>query len=143
MGTAARGNAAEASVLNGLVRLGFDVYVPFGSGHPFDLAVYLPCQRFLRVQCKRAWPQKGCLVFNSHSTDHGRGERSYIGLADLFGVYYPPHDEVFLVPVESVAPFEGRLRLEPPRNNQRKRIRFAADFEIGRRTEEKLRALSA
>jgi hypothetical protein len=33
MGTATRGNAAEAAVLNGLVALGFDVYVPFGSGH--------------------------------------------------------------------------------------------------------------
>jgi hypothetical protein len=143
MGAAARGNAAEAAVLNGLVTLGFDVYVPFGSGHPFDLAVYLPCHKFLRVQCKRAWPKGGCVVFNSHSTDHGQGERSYIGLADLFGVYFPPGDRVFLVPVESVSPFEGRLRLEPTRNNQRKRIRFAADFEIERWSEEKLRALSA
>jgi hypothetical protein len=143
MGTAARGNAAEASVLNGLIRLGFDVYVPFGSGHPLTWRSTSPVRDFSGFKCKRAWPQKGCLVFNSHSTDHGRGERSYIGLADLFGVYYPARDEVFLVPVESVAPFEGRLRLEPPRNNQRKRIRFAADFAIGRWTEEKLRALSA
>ncbi len=125
-------------MLNGLIRLGLDVYVPFGSGHPFDLAVYLPCHKFLRVQCKRAWPQKGCLVFNSHSTDHGRGERSYIGLADLFGVYFPPGDRVFLVPVEAVAPFEGRLRLEPTRNNQRKGIRFATDFEIGTWTDQRL-----
>ena len=143
MGTATRGNVAEAAVLNGLITLGFDIYVPFGSGHPFDLAVYLPCHRFLRIQCKRAWPRKGCLIFNSHSTDHGRGERSYIGLADLFGVYFPPDDKVFLVPVEAVAPFEGCLRLEPTRNNQRKRIRFAEDFEIDRWSAEKLRALSA
>ena len=89
------------------------------------------------------WALRGCVVFNSHSTDHGRGERSYIGLADLFGVYFPPDDKVFLVPVGAVSPFEGCLRLEPTRNNQRKRIRFAAEFEIERWSEEKLRALTA
>jgi hypothetical protein len=32
---------------------------------------------------------------------------------------------------------------EPARNNQRRNVRFAAEFEIDRWTEEKLRALSA
>jgi hypothetical protein len=107
------------------------------------LAVHVPEAGFLRVQCKRAWPVGACVVFNSHSTDHGSGPKSYIGVADLFGVYFPPTDQVFLVPVDGVAALEGRLRLEPTRNNQRKRIRFAADFEIERWSEEKLRALSA
>jgi hypothetical protein len=72
------------------------------------------------------------VVFNSHSTDHGSGPKSYHGVADLFGVYFPPNEQVFLVPVDRVAGFEGRLRLEPTRNNQRKRVRFAEDFEIER-----------
>ncbi|MBN9623437.1 MAG: hypothetical protein J0H06_10875 [Actinobacteria bacterium] len=78
MGSAARGNAAEAAVLHGLVGRGLDVFVPFGSGHPFDLAVHVPEAGFLRVQCKRAWPVGACVVFNSHSTDHGSGPKSYI-----------------------------------------------------------------
>jgi hypothetical protein len=143
MTTATRGNAAEAAVLNGMVQRGFDVLVPFGSGHPYDLAVDLGASGFLRVQCKRAWPLQGCLVFNSRSTDHGRGPQSYAGLADIFGVYFPPTDKVFLVPIGGVAEFLGRLRFEPPRNNQRKRIRLAEEFEIDRWTEEKLRAISA
>jgi hypothetical protein len=142
MGSPMRGNAAEAAVLNGLVRRGLDVFVPFGSGHPFDLAVYVPDAGFLRIQCKRGWELRGCVVFNAYSTDHGHGARSYHGLADLFGIYYPPTDQVFLIPVESVARTEGRLRIEPTRNKQRKGIRLAADFEIERWSEEKLRALS-
>jgi hypothetical protein len=143
MTSAARGNAAEAAVLNGLVQRGYDVLVPFGGGHPYDLAVDLGTSGFLRVQCKRAWTLGACAVFNSRSTDHGRGPQSYVGLADIFGVYFPSLDRLYLVPVDAVATFEGRLRLEPPRNNQRKGIRLAEEYEIDRWTEEKLRALSA
>jgi PD-(D/E)XK endonuclease len=143
MGSASRGNAAEAAVLHALVKRGLDVFVPFGSGHPFDLAVYVPDAGFLRVQCKRGWALRGCIVFNAYSTDHGSGPRGYAGLADLFGVYFPPSEEVFLAPIDAVPATEGRLRFEPPRNNQRKRIRMAAEFEIGAWTDERLACLAA
>jgi hypothetical protein len=144
MGSATKGNAAEGRVLAEFVALGFDVLVPFGSGHPYDLAVDLG-DLVLKVQCKTAWLTAGgtCLTFNSRSTDHGGGRRSYEGLADLFGVFLPPRDTVYVVPLDSVAGFAGRMRLEPTRNNQRRGVRFAAEFEIDRWTEEKLRALSA
>jgi hypothetical protein len=132
MARAGSGNEGEAMVLAALVRRGFHVLVPFGEGQPYDLAVHLGEGAFLRVQCKTAWPRQGCVVFNSASTDHGRGPQSYVGLADIFGVYFPPDGSVYLVPIESVARFEGRLRLEPTRNNQRRRVREAADFEIDR-----------
>lgn len=79
------------------------------------------------------------MVFNCRSTDHGRGPQPYVGLADIFGVYFPPTSAVYLVPLDAVAAFEGRLRLEPTRNNQRRRIRLAADYEIDRWTPESLR----
>jgi hypothetical protein len=116
------------------------VLVPFGDGHPFDLVLHIDGS-FVRVQCKRAWRRGGCLVFNWRSTDHGNGPGSYVGLADAFGVYFPPTDSVYLVPIDGVASFEGRLRLEPARNNQRKRTRLAADFEIDRWTPERLAGL--
>lgn len=143
MGSATRGNAGEAAVLHALVRRGLDVFVPFGSGHPFDLAVYVPEAGFLRVQFKRGWALRGCVVFNAYSTDHGRGPRGYAGLADLFGVYFPPSEQVFLTPIDAVPATEGRLRFEPPRNNQRKRIRLASDFEIDTWTDRRLAKLAA
>jgi len=128
-------------VLAALVGRGLHVLVPFGEGSPYDLVVHLGDATFLRVQCKTAWPVGGCLVFNPRSTDHGRGPQSYRGLADLFGVYFPPRRAVYLVPLDAVAESEGRLRLEPTRNNQRRGIRFAADFELDRWSLETLRAL--
>lgn len=132
MDTARRGNAAEAAVLLAFVERGYEVFTPFGGGQPFDLAVHLGGPRFLRIQCKAAWPRGGCLVFNSRSTDHGRGPQSYRGSADAFGVHFAAR--VYVVPIDAVAEFEGRLRLDPPLNNQRKGIRLASDFEIGRWT---------
>jgi hypothetical protein len=139
MSSATRGNAAEAAVLSALVQRGLHVFVPFGDGHPFDLAVQIAGATFLRVQCKTAWPKGGCLVFNCRSTDHGRGPQSYEGLADIFGVFFPPRQSVYLVPIDSVASFEGRLRLDPTLNNQRRRVRMAVDFEVERWTREALR----
>lgn len=126
-------------VLSALVQRGYEVLEPFGSGHPYDLVVDLGARDFLRVQCKRAWPVKGCLLFNTCSTDHGRGPQPYDGLADIFGVAYPPAGSVYFVPLDAVGQHEGRLRLEPTRNNQRRRIRLAREFEIDCWSRESLR----
>jgi hypothetical protein len=142
VGTLTKGNAAESAVLNALVQRGFDVLMPFGEGPPYDLVVHLAWGEFLRVQCKNARRDRGCVVFNSRTTDHGRGRQSYLGVADIFGVYDPETSAVYLVPILEVAGFEGRLRVEPTRNNQRLRIRHAAKFEIDRWTPEQLAAVA-
>lgn len=129
--------------MRAFVELGLDVFLPFGGGHACDLIVHLGDRCFLRVQCKCAWPLGGCIVFNTRSTDHGRGPQTYRGLADVFGVYFPPAQSVYLVPIDAVAEFEGRLRLDPPLNNQRKGIRFASDFEIDRWSPEALREIAS
>jgi hypothetical protein len=135
--TRQRGNETEAIVLAALVQDGYRVLLPFGEGHPYDLAVELE-STFVRVQCKTARRRGGCLAFNAVSTDHGQGPRSYRGLADVFGVYFRDQGSVYLVPINGVAMFEGRLRFEATRNNQTKGVRLAADFEIGRWTAERL-----
>jgi hypothetical protein len=128
-------------VLATLIRRNLEILVPFGDGHSYDLAVDLG-DTFLRVQCKRAWPYGGCMLFNCRTTDHGRGPRSYLGLADIFGIYFPPEDSVYLVPIDGVAEFEGRLRLVPARNNQKRKIRFAADFEVDKWSDDDLRRVA-
>src|SRR4051812_49345064 len=112
--SAARGNAAEAAILASLIMHGYHVLVPFGDGQPYDLVADLQGP-LLRVQCKRAWHRNGCLIFNSRSTDHGRGPQLYVGRADIFGVYFPPADQVFLVPLDEVGMGKACLRLEPAR----------------------------
>jgi hypothetical protein len=132
--TAQKGNMTEAAILNAFVAREVGVFVPFGEGHCFDLVIYAEGRGFLRVQCKTGRFAQGCVVFNSRSTDHGKGPRSYAGRADLFGVYFPPTGAIYLVPVAEVPGLATQLRLEPTRNNQRRRVRMASDYLIDRWT---------
>ncbi|MFL5873945.1 MAG: group I intron-associated PD-(D/E)XK endonuclease [Solirubrobacterales bacterium] len=141
MKTATKGNEGEAMILAALVGRGYDVSVPFGSGQPYDLVIDLGGFDLLKVQCKTGWRDKNCVSFNTRSTDHGQGRRSYVGLAHIFAVYFPPKKSVYLVPLDAVGGFRAYLRLEPARNNQQRKVRFAADFEIDRWSVEQLRNL--
>ena len=114
--------------MNEFLQAGYDALVPFGDGHPYDLVVSID-GAFLRVQCKTSWLAGGCLLFNAYATDHGRGQGSYVGRADLFGVYLPPTRGVYIVPV-GIVKNTCMLRIDPPRNNQRRRVRFAEEFEF-------------
>jgi hypothetical protein len=140
MATAKRGNPCEAAVLNAFVLGGFDVLLPFAEGHPYDMVVDAG-EVFVRVQCKTAWARGGCLVFNAYATDHGNGQGSYVGRADVFGAYFPPTRQVYLVPVGLIET-ECRLRLEPTQNSQRRRVRFACDYEFASWTPDRLMALA-
>ena len=96
--TASRGNAAEAAVLSAFMTRGYRVLVPFGDGHPYDLALDF-AGTLIRVQCKMGWHGGGCIRFNARSTDHGNGALSYNGRADVFGVYYPQPFRIAALPV--------------------------------------------
>jgi hypothetical protein len=132
-----RGDVTEAAVLAALVRHGLPVLLPFCSDEPYDLVVDAPDGTFVRVQCKTARAtQPGIVIFNSASTDHGRGPQDYAGRADVFGVYCPAIERVFMVPVEDTARGKTSLRLTPARNGQERRIRFADDYDLGRWVEQ-------
>src|SRR4051812_25241292 len=100
--TIARGNAAEAAVLNALIRADLTVLVPFGDGSPYDLVVDTG-HDLIKVQVKCGRIRDNCIAFNSCGTDHGRGRQDYIGRADVFGVYAPQLDRVYIVPVDGCA----------------------------------------
>ena len=128
--TAKNGDMAEGAVLGALVRLGCTVLVPFGQGQPYDLVVHRGPGDFVTIQVKTGWEREGRVLFNSCSTDHGRGRQDYVDRADLFAVYFPPLDQVFIVPVAEAATRTSTLRLYPTANNQSRRIRLAEDHQL-------------
>lgn len=129
---ATRGDVTEAAVLWHLTKHGFDVLVPFRHDLPYDLVVASAGAGFVRVQCKAGRLRRGSVVFNCASTDHGRGRLDYRGRADVFAVFCPELDQVFVVPVEEAAGRATALRVEPARNGQRRRTRDAAAYSLGR-----------
>ena len=126
-----RGDMTEAAVLASLTRHELRVLIPFCSDEPYDLVVDAPDGSFVRVQCKTARDVgDGTIVFNSFSTNHGRGSRDYHGRADVFGVFCPAMERVFIVPVGDTARSKTSLRVRPTRNNQERRVRYADDYGV-------------
>jgi hypothetical protein len=137
-----RGTRSEGVVLGALLKLGRTVLVPYGSTASYDLVIE-ENRNFVRIQVKTGWLRRGVVCFNACSQPRGGLRRSYRGLADLFAVYAPELDEVFLVPVDAVHEGSGaRLRLDPPRNGQRKRIIWAEPFRLTSESGVKLSTMS-
>jgi hypothetical protein len=130
--TIARRDAAEAAVLQAFAGAGVSVLIPFGGGLSFDLGAVMPDGAVLRVQVKCGRVRNRCVVFNAASTDHGRGPLDYRGRADVLAVYVAALSRVLVVPVDDCPVYTGFLRLDPPRNNQRRGVRFADDYAFER-----------
>lgn len=134
-----KGDRSTLAIMMALRELGYGMYVPFGENTRIDL-VLEDGDDLIRVQCKTGRLRRGAVRFSmcstyAHHRNPARSQRDYLGEVDAFAVYCPETGGVYLIPIEQI-PLRtlGSLRVDPPRNNQRERIRFAADYEIGRIT---------
>jgi PD-(D/E)XK nuclease superfamily protein len=131
------GDKTTLAVMLALRAHGLAVLVPFGENTRYDLVID-DGSHLRRVQCKTGRLRGGAVVWNvcSHYGHHTNARvirRDYEGEIDYFGVYCPETSGVYLVPMSDLQiRVRGALRVDPPKNNQRKFIRFAKQYEIGR-----------
>lgn len=131
------GDASQAMVLARLVQIYPEVWIPFGENTRYDLVID-DGEKFIKVQCKTGRLKDGAIRFNTCSTTYhhpnNRGmvayRHDYVGQVDMFGVYCPQTDGVYLVPIDDLGARQGNLRILPPRNNQVKKVRWASEFEL-------------
>jgi PD-(D/E)XK nuclease superfamily protein len=131
------GDRTTLAVMLVLRELGFAVLAPFGENTRYDLVVD-DGESLRKVQCKTGRLRRGAVIWSmcsnyGHHPHPDPVRRDYHGEVDAFAVYCPETCGVYLMPIEDV-PMRtcGNLRVAPPKNNQRKRIRFAEQYEIGR-----------
>lgn len=131
------GDRSTLAIMLALREFGYAMYVPFGENTRIDL-VLDDGSRLLRVQCKTGRLRGGAIRFSvcscyGHHRNPGRARRDYQGQIDAFAVYCPETAGVYVIPIGDLpVRVLGALRVDPPRNNQRSGVRFAADYEIGR-----------
>jgi hypothetical protein len=115
---------------------GRKVLVPFGENTRYDLVIDDGI-RFVRIQCKTGRLRQGAIRFNTCSTygHHqrpGNARRGYHGEIDYFAIFCPDNGGVYLVPIgELRVKTQGALRVEPSGNSQTRKVRLAADYEVG------------
>jgi hypothetical protein len=128
--TSSVGNKTEAMVLAALVRAGYRPLIPFGGGYPYDIALDDGGQ-LIRVQCKTGRLLKeGVVFFPTAIWCRNMSYRSYRGDVDLFGVFCPDTEQVYLVPIADVPEKAASLRVVPPKNGQTRGVRWAKDYVI-------------
>jgi hypothetical protein len=129
-----KGAVAEAAITAAAIQLGLVVLRPLCEGGRYDLMFDLD-PALLRVQCKLARRVDGVLSVSlrtSRYTPSGYIRTSYAATEiDAVAAYSPHLNRCFLLPIDQVA---GRsaiyLRLDPTKNNQVERIKWARDYEF-------------
>lgn len=133
--TTGRGDETELAVALALVRAGKRLLRPLSSASRYDLLVDNEDGTFLRIQCKTGRLRNGCIRFGTYSVSgHTTLGKRYGGQVDAFGVYCPQTGHTYLVPIEAFSGVAsvGYMRVAPARNGQKRRIRSAEAFVIGR-----------
>ena len=123
------GNLSEAKILVALIEARYIVARPFGDGCRYDYVID-DGETLQRVQCKTGSLKNGCVVFNAFSVaGNSNGKpQGYADAADLFAVYCPDNDQVYLVPIARVGASKVYLRVEQTQNNQQRRVRWAEEY---------------
>jgi hypothetical protein len=129
------GQRSEAAILAAFIERGFEVLMPWGTNHRYDMVLDLG-DRFLRVQCKTGRLRHGAIEFNAHSVrvnTRTSFTRDYLGEIDYFAVYCRATKSVYMVACDAATPKSVvALRIDPPMNGQHKRVRWAAEYELSR-----------
>jgi hypothetical protein len=126
------GRRSEAAILLELLKRGYSCLVPAGENQRYDLVVD-DGGDFVRIQCKTGRLQNGVISFPTCSVRTNTRRvirRDYEGEIDLFAVYCPELDKVYLVPARGLQT-NMTLRLAPTANGQAKGVHWARDYELG------------
>jgi hypothetical protein len=129
------GDRTTLAVMLALQDRGYDISLPFGENTRYDLIID-DGVTLSRVQCKTGRLRGGAVRFPAcssyaHHPNPRLLRRDYLGQIDYFGVYCRETRRVYLVPIaDAELRREVALRVDPPRNGQARRIRFAAAYEI-------------
>jgi hypothetical protein len=132
MNTKEVGRIAHAKVLAKLTERGDNVLLPFADVGRYDLALDQD-GKLIRIECKIGRLKNGVVTFPTSSTSwYGGYERkNYRGDAELFGVWCPENDTVYLVPVDKVGVRECSLRVDTPsRRANLSKVRWAKDYVV-------------
>ena len=129
-----KGAIAEACITAAAIKLGVEVYRPVAEGGRCDLILGLE-ERLLRVQCKWARLHGGVVVVRCKTfrrTKDGYRVTTYTAAdVDAIAAYCPDLDRCFLLPIALAANHPAmNLRVVQARNNQRRRINWADDFDF-------------
>jgi PD-(D/E)XK endonuclease len=137
-----KGAVAELAIAHAAAQLGVGVFKPLTDGERYDL-IFDFRPRLMRVQCKTAVQLRRSVLkvacYSARRTGDGLVKRYYSASEiDAIAAYSTDLERCYFIPIDEIpGRSEVLLRFEPCRNNQRRGVNWAGDFELSAR----LRAL--
>jgi hypothetical protein len=130
-----KGSIAESAIVAAAIKLGIPVLKPVNEGLRYDLLFDLDGE-FVRVQCKWAVRRGDTIAvpcFSRRRCAEGFVNRRYTPTeVDAFAAYCPQNDRCYFLSLEAFPDHHAvQLRLSPTRNNQRRGVHWAEEYEFG------------
>lgn len=124
------GATSEAKILAACLARGWVVSLPFGNMSRYDMIVDVGV-KLLKVQCKTGHLKNGLIQFDTVSTNPSTYEKLDYALdADILAVYSEFNNQVYWIPVNEIKTDRLFLRIDPPKNNQAKYVKWAKNYEF-------------
>ncbi|MHB8897009.1 MAG: group I intron-associated PD-(D/E)XK endonuclease [Candidatus Geothermincolia bacterium] len=132
-----KGDLGLGMVISDLMCHGIGVFIPLSEHQPYDLIAVREDGAFSRVQVKyRKLRPNGSLTvefISTHADIHGyhktQVDRNQF---DCYAIYCPDNRRVYYIRNDDVPCSSAKsvaLRVFPPRNNQRRKVLMASQFE--------------
>lgn len=127
-----KGSLGEIAVCKELVKLGYEVFVQFGSHSKVDLILldenYIP----VKIQIKSVTSANGIVTIYSNKTclNPKYNHKYSSSQIDIFAVYILDLDLVFYIPANQLLVNSrlSKFRISEARNGQSKKVRYVEDF---------------
>jgi PD-(D/E)XK nuclease superfamily protein len=119
------GDRSSLAVMLGLHEAEIAFFLPVGENSRCDFVIERG-RELARVQCKSGRLRRGAVEFATcswygHHPNPKQISRDYLDEVDYFAVYCRETSGVYLIPIGDVQTrCMGKLRVDPPRNNQRR-----------------------
>ena len=85
--------------------------------------------KFIRIQAKYVTPKEGKLYVNCQSSNNWSVLQYTSEEIDCIAVFDPIDSKVYYVPVSEIRRSAMTLRLNPPKNGQKCKVRYANQFD--------------
>lgn len=133
MHTKHKGNAGQFAVALALSKLGYSVFTEEGDISKIDL-IAEKSGKILRFQCKAITPVSDCLRLPLKKTGPNYCFHYNASLFDYFGLYDLSDGSVYAVPATILKTTRSNfsLRKTTPKNNQSRKINYAADYTLSK-----------
>ncbi len=127
MHTKLKGDIGELIAAQEFLKRGWHVAFPYGENLPYDLLIEKDgiCKR---VQVKAMYPKNGVLHVNCRSSNNWSVKSYSAKDIDLLVAVDLESSKVYFIPSDKVNKALFDLRLNAPKNGQRKKVNFVDNF---------------